>query len=146
LSSVTPAKPALAYLFVAVYTDGQCYEQGEADESLFGGVNAYTDIFYKPWRPLDQLVTFALVSQKDPKLTWSVNLVDGHFEFCGVPFEVSPAEEPLPKGGRYELVYQKRREISRTPNGVSTDRYVHYRIGWKYTVQGREYIQTIAVS
>lgn len=112
-------------LFSAIYKDGTCYNQNEADTSIQEeGKNAYFDIFYKPFKPLDDLVYFSLSDGTDE---YRVFLTDGHFEINGKPFRMH--------GGQlknFNLEYWKKNQvhINATTGKIIDQVVVGYQLGW----------------
>lgn len=99
------------YLFKAQYADGTLYEQGLDDKSHFvEGKNAFYDVYYKPFKPLEDLVGFHLVPVSGEGSVYSVGLVDGSFVIDGRKFFPYQPTKPW-KDGRKPLILSNIRII-----------------------------------
>lgn len=127
---------AYKYLFRADYKDSESYYQGSEDKSLQeDGKNAFFDIFYKPIKPIADLIRFNMVSDTH---TYTVDLTDGHFEIDGIAFRLH--EEDFLKD--FRLVFF-RRHLHHSVNGEFVGHDIIYFIGWQTTIDGKNYQETI---
>lgn len=133
----------LKFLFEAVYKDGTIYTQGAEDSSLFvEGKNAFFDIYYQPFKPLEDLVEFR-VTGTETNNTFSVNVQDGSFAVNGLRFEVG---EPLPDPkAKRRLIFFKRHFHHFNVGMEQKGHEIQYHIGWQTTIKGKNYQQTINV-
>lgn len=99
-------------LFTAEYRDGFVYRQSPDDASIQEpGKNAWFDIRYKPIRPEEDLVRFAIT---DGRRELELSLADGGIAIWRLPAKAGETKEKLhqhclangPTKGR--LVYRKR--------------------------------------
>lgn len=112
------------YLFEADYNDGQSYIQGSDDKSIQEeGKNAFYDIFYKPYKPLADLIKFHIVGQGH---RYTVSMIDGHFEIDGLAFQAY--EFPLKE---YRLIFYKTHRHHFTPAGKTVGHEIDFVIGWQ---------------
>lgn len=122
------------YLFEAKYKDGIVYTQRANDSSLFvDGKNAFFDIFYQPWKPLSELVTFTLKGEGNE---YMVNLVDGRFTVNGAPMQVND-DLPVPAEFRVmrRLIYFKRhRHHFNSGDMKQTGHEIAFMLGWQATI------------
>lgn len=134
---------ALKFLFEASYKDGTIYTQGAEDSSLFvKDKNAFFDIFYQPFKPLEELVEFKLLNTETQD-TYSVNLKSGMFSVNGLRFEVG---EPLPDPrAERRLIFFKRHFHNFNIGMEEKSHDIQYHIGWQATIKGKNYQQTINV-
>jgi hypothetical protein len=127
----------LKYLFSALYADGTCYEQGYDDQSVQDPRrNAFFDIHYQPFKPEEELVTFAL-HEVGGSHTYTVDLRDGHFEVDEIPFRMW---EGAVQGCR--LVFWKRHTHAFNQALEEQEHEIVYRIGWQALING-ENIQRV---
>jgi hypothetical protein len=90
------------------------YVQGEDDRSLFvKDKNAFYDVFYNPWKPLELLQRFELWPASGQGSIYAVDLTDGHFEINGVPFFQHNTVKPDKNGNDTALVLRNFRLIYR---------------------------------
>ena len=128
----------LAYLFECHFTDGTVYQQTPEDVSVTGVGSAFTDVMQR----IDEVEVFGIVNDEH---TYAVDLVDGHFEIDGVPFNVHA--EQLPPDCKYRLIYFRRHRHTITMGYSDMEEHtVEYHIGWQTTVDGKNYQRTISVS
>ena len=128
------------HLFIAEYKDGKQYEQGDLDQSLQDeNKNAFYDIFYKPIKPLEDLIRFSLSGNDH---TYTVDLRDGHFEIDGVPFKQHEEDFLID----FRLIYFRRHLVHTVIGGEKhgqQTREFEYHLGWQTTFKGKNYKQTI---
>lgn len=79
-TTMTTQNPALKYLFIAEYSDGQVFKQHDQDIS-------YKDPKRSSFYDIDhhRLATFCLVNPETQDV-YGVSLIDGHFEINGHSF------------------------------------------------------------
>jgi len=103
------------HYFKAIYVEGDqefTYDQGEDDRSAFvEGKNAFYDIFYNPWKPLEFLKRFEIHPAVGDGAWYAVDLTDGHFEINGVPFFQHNTVKPDKNGNQVGLILRDFRLI-----------------------------------
>jgi hypothetical protein len=134
-------KPQLTLLFEADFKDGTTYHQGSDDKSLDPqGSSAFYDINKRK----EDLLRFRLVGNGH---IYEVDLVDGHFDIDGVPFEIHE-QNLIPKDLR--LVYFRDTKVQATlgmnQEIKTTNHFVNrYFIGWQCTINDKNHQYTLAV-
>ena len=154
LNALTNA-PALTHLFVALFRDGERYEQPPDDLMADGSEgSAYTYVA----RRADEVSILALRRQADGLLL-SVDLDTGHFEFgyddALVEFTAGDPGVEIPPGTQLTPVYFRRvRQNQATDVALDTMEQVgathtstdtEFHLGWSATMRGKEVRHTIRV-
>ena len=151
-----PAKaPGLTHLFVALFRDGERYEQ-PPDDSMPDGADgsAYTYVA----RRAEEVSILALRRQSDGLLL-SVDLDTGHFEFgyddALVEFTAGDPGVEIPPGTKLTPLYFRRvRQNQATDVALDTMEQVgaartstdtEFHLGWSAVVRGKEVRHTIRV-
>lgn len=126
--------------FEATFKDGTTYVEREDDTSED---TKNKNSFYDVLKRIKDVKSFSIVGDN----TYSVNLIDGHFEVDGVPFIIHDQFFEVTEGN-IELVYWKEMRQEFNQELETIHRYVNrYFIGWK-TINngGKKGIQhTIAI-
>jgi len=127
----------LKYLFGVHYSDGSEFFQTPDDVSATDPIrSAFYDV------DLDRVELFQLEGDGHKYL---VDLRDGHFEIDGLPFIAGdPRVQPI--GQELRLVYFRRHRESQHSDGTTSSAPVEYHFGWQFTVDGKNYQQTLAVT
>lgn len=137
---------ALRYLFIAVFDDSTQFVQNSEDISDDDPTKScYYDLLQLC--KSKNLTCFALISDNK---CYSVDLVTGKFEIDeGIWVDFQPSSAPIPKGGKFELIYFRDHEAT---IGISSDgevleeRDTHkYRFGWHYRLGDKVWTQTMVI-
>lgn len=118
MSDSTPLK----YLFQVTYKDGSIYIQNPEDLSVKApelGKSCFYDI------EQEKVKSFFLSNDEH---TYSVNLLDGHFEVDGVPFFMHP-DRSL-KGFRLVFFRQHTHDLD-ARSGRELSHVIAYQMGWQ---------------
>lgn len=134
----------LKYLFEAFFRDGSMIAQTPEDVS---SIDSTKSAFFDVLNRSDDLICFGLVGNGH---TYAVDLVDGHFEIDHVGFFAQPeSANVIPIGGKFQLIYFRDHQQDFLVSGDETvfgDHRIAFRLGWKYTVDDKSWIQTIVIS
>jgi hypothetical protein len=129
----------LKFLFECHFSDGSSLKQTQEDVSATVKTKS---AFYDVVQRLDDVVSFGLIGEGH---TYAVDLIDGHFEIDGLPFNVQDPRTTLDPDAKFRLVYF--RKVQRHFNqefeqqGVEID----YHIGWQTLHNGQNVQYTIAI-
>lgn len=115
----------MKYLFTVKYKDGSFYHQNAEDRSATepDKRSCFFDV------KQDEVATFTLEGEGH---TYSVNLIDGHFEVNGVPFAMH--EEAL--SGFRLIFFRQHTHNFIAGSGEEIKHDIVYRLGWQCTVNG----------
>lgn len=106
----------LKYLFVCQYNDGTEFKQNIDDISeKDSSRSAFSDIKH------DKLTRFSITDNKN---TFSVSLIDGHFEINGVPFKLHHDDLKNPR----LIFFRRHKHTFRKNNNIHN---VTYHIGFQ---------------
>ena len=134
----------LAYLFTCRFQDGTVLRQTQDDVSQ---VDSARSAFYDVVQRLAEVETFTLTKQDGRPHTFSVNLLDGHFEIDCVPF-CAQAEELPSEPTSFRLIYFHRHQhkVIQGQSMTGEASSVVYHIGWQTTIDGKNFRTMISVS
>lgn len=137
----------LKYLFQVTYKNGSVFTQSQEDRSLTRpGGSAYSDVIQ------DEVAAFFLIGEGH---TYSVDLMDGHFEVDGVPFYMHKEEHLC----NFKLLYFRRTKQTQdfeykietdgeikgmTPKGEPQVQ-ISYNIGWQCDFNGKHYQEVLQI-
>lgn len=129
----------LKYLFTATFEDGTVIEQTQEDRSVLDPDkrSCFYDVVEKEKE--SPLVKFTL---KGSGHEYGVDLVDGHFEVDGLPFNMIKGTLP-----EYRIIYY--RNVTRHFNaadGEQTGSQFMYCIGWQCTDDGKNYQRVMEIA
>jgi hypothetical protein len=135
----------LAYLFEAHFADGTMIQQTAEDRSAIDPEKR--SAFYDVMQRVDELQFFGLFNDQH---TYVVDLRDGHFEVDGRPLFLEPTARPLPRGGKFSIVYFRDHEQDFEMSGrdgeqTMGEHRIAFRLGWEYEVAGKKYEQAIVI-
>jgi hypothetical protein len=138
------AQPVLTYLFEAHLNDGSIIQQTSADVSA---VEPKQSAFYDVLQRMDDVISFGLFHVEE-SATYLVDLIDGHFEVNGAPFEARDPKVTLPEDAKFRLIYFRRNKVEYIigGDGEPASHHITYFLGWQTTVDGENYQQTLAIS
>lgn len=139
----------LKFLFSVEFTDGSSYKQGELDKS---SIDPKRSEFYDVLHCEKKIKTFSLVGDNQ-KVT--VDLLTGLFYINGL--SVLLESEKLPRlPDKFELIFYRQWTIDQNVTfskktgqilkREDAGRFCEYFIGWKCNINGKEYIQKLAVA
>jgi hypothetical protein len=130
----------LKYLFEAVYSDGDIYSQTPEDESLFDeDKNAFYDIRFRPWKPIEELIEFRLVGEGHE---YAVDLRSGMFRIDGAEVQVGEDISTPVLGTKFTLVFMKRHDhtfaIFGSNDVKKISHGIRYILGWETVIKGKK--------
>lgn len=130
----------MKYLFTAKYKDGSVYEQNPEDVSVTESEKR--SCFYDIKDTLEDLESFTLTGEGH---IYKVDLIDGHFEVDGVPFDMH--EENLKD---FRLIYFRQHTHSFNQKVEETVEFAHnivFRFGWQTNdSEGKNYQRVMQIN
>jgi hypothetical protein len=136
----------LKYLFVATFEDGSTIEQTPDDKSAIDPEkrSQFFDVLrYGETSPIVRFELFENVGEfsSKPPMRYAVDLRDGHFELCDVPFQMH--EEPV---SDLRLIFFRNHKHTFNQFHEERSHEVVYRTGWQTTKDGEIYQRVMQIS